>query len=184
MTTAPNEILTLNAHLRRLSKDHSADFSAMNSDPQVMEFFPRPLSIEESQSILEGIEREFADRGFGIYAVEVETEFAGVVGLSIPSFQAYFTPCVEILWRFRPRFWGRGIASEAAAAVLQMAFDTLLMPEVVAFAVMDNLRSIRVMERVGMKRDQRAYFDHPDVTDARLRRHVLYRATPAPCIPD
>ena len=177
MLIAPPEIPTRSGRLRRVAKDDIAAFSEMNADPRVMEFFPRPWSLEESHAALERIEREFTERGFGIYAVEFERDFAGIVGLSVPTFETYFTPCVEILWRLLPRFWGRGLASESGSAVLQMAFQTLKIPEVVAFAAAENARSIRVMERLGMERDQRAYFDHPAVTDIRLQRHVLYRAT-------
>jgi RimJ/RimL family protein N-acetyltransferase len=142
-----------------------------------MEFFPHPWSIEESHAAFERIDKGFTERGFGIYALEVDKEFAGIVGLSVPKFEAHFTPCVEILWRLLPRFWGRGLVSEAGTAVLQMAFQTLRMPEIVAFTAAENRRSIWVMERLGMERDQRAYFDHPAITEVRLQRHVLYRAT-------
>lgn len=58
-----------------------------------------------------------------------------------------------------------------------MAFANLGLVEVVAFAAVQNQRSIRVMERLGMKRDPEPFFNHPEVLDDRLRRHVLYRAT-------
>jgi RimJ/RimL family protein N-acetyltransferase len=174
---APSEILTSNGRLRRMVKSDLAAFSKMNADPRVMEFFPRPWSLEESHAALETIEVGFAERGFGIYALEYDKEFAGIVGLSVPTFEASFTPCVEILWRLLPRFWGRGLVSEAGVAVLKMAFQTLRMPEVVAFAAAGNVRSIRVMERLGMEWDRQKYFDHPAVTDIHLRRHVLYRAS-------
>jgi len=177
MQIAPSEILTSNGRLRRVATNDAPAFSEMNADPRVMKFFPHPWSLEESRAALEEIELGFAQRGFGIYALECEEEFAGIVGLSVPTFDASFTPCVEILWRLLPRFWGRGLASEAGVAVLKMAFQTLRMPEVVAFAAVGNVRSIRVMERIGMEWDRQKYFDHPAVTDIRLQRHVLYRAT-------
>ena len=88
-------------------KSDLAAFSKMNADPQVMEFFPRPWSFEESRAALEKIEVGFAERGFGTYALVYDEEFAGIVGLSVATFEASFTPCVEILWRLLPRFWGR-----------------------------------------------------------------------------
>jgi RimJ/RimL family protein N-acetyltransferase len=176
MLIAPPEILTTKGRLRRMVKSDLAAFSEMNSDPRVMEFFPHPWAIEESHAAFERIDKSFTKNGFGIYVLEFDKEFAGIVGLSAPEFEAYFTPCIEILWRLLPRFWGRGLVSEAAAAVLQVAFQTLKIHEVVAFTAVENKRSIRVMERLGMVRDQRAYFDHPALTDVRLQRHVLYRA--------
>lgn len=178
MLIAPSEILTSKGRLRRMVKSDSTDFSELNADPLVMEFFPRLWSPEESDATRERIEAAFGQRGFGVYALECDGEFAGILGLSVPTFSTSFTPCVEILWRLLPRFCGRGLASEAGVAVLKMAFQTLRMPEVVAFAVAENVRSIRVMERIGMKWDRQKYFDHPAVTEIRLQRHVLYRATP------
>jgi RimJ/RimL family protein N-acetyltransferase len=104
-------------------------------------------------------------------------EFRGIVGLSVPSFQAHFTPCVEILWRLDPKLWGQGLVTAAARVVLSMAFRTLKLAEVFAFAVVENQRSIRVMERIGMEQDPEPFFDHPAVAEDRLRRHVLYKAT-------
>jgi RimJ/RimL family protein N-acetyltransferase len=136
--------------------------------------YDQPVA-SESQAILQKINFSFDERDFGTYAVELETDFAGVIGLSVPSFEASFTPCVEILWRLRPSFYGKGIASEGAAPILDLAFRTLLLREVVAFTAAVNSRSIRVMERLGMKSEED--FEHPAVTDARLKRHVLYRAS-------
>src|SRR5690348_11032154 len=99
MRTAPPEILTPRARLRRLCEDDFADFTSMNADPQVMRYFPKPWTAEESRDAFDKVNTEFDQRGFGIYALEVEQQFAGVVGLSVPSFQSWFTPCVEILWR-------------------------------------------------------------------------------------
>jgi RimJ/RimL family protein N-acetyltransferase len=66
--------------------------------------------------------------------------------------------------RLLARFWGRGLVSEAGVVVLKIAFQTLRMPEVVAFAAAGNVPSIRVMERLGLKCDPHKYFDHPAVT--------------------
>lgn len=175
MKRAPSEIATPRLQLRQLRDEDTEPFAAMNADVRVMEFFPRLWSREESKAALVRIEEGFQDRGFGIYAVDVQNAFAGILGLSVPSFDAHFTPCVEILWRLAPQFWGRGYASEAAEAVLNMASQKLAIAEVVAFTVVDNLRSIRVMERLGMQRDPTGDFDHPAVAEPRLKRHLLYR---------
>jgi RimJ/RimL family protein N-acetyltransferase len=103
-------------------------------------------------------------------------ESSPVSWLSVPSFKAHFTPTVEILWRLDPRLWGRGLVTLAAREVLNLVFAELGLEEVVAFAVVRNQRSIRVMERLEMKRYSEPFFDHPGVSDERLRRHVLYRA--------
>jgi RimJ/RimL family protein N-acetyltransferase len=176
MGNAPSEILTSRTRLRRLCEGDLPAFARMNADPEVMRYFPKPWTAEESNSVFRRIHASFDEKGFGIYAVEVNSAFAGVVGLSTPSFQSWFTPCTEILWRLPTEFWGRGLASEAARTVLQMAAQSLALDEVFAFTVPANRRSIRVMEKIGMVPCDPLRFDHPGVEDPRFRQHLLYKA--------
>jgi RimJ/RimL family protein N-acetyltransferase len=179
MRATPSEIWTERALLRRLDSGDLAEFAKMNADADVMRFFPNPWTLDESRAVLQRINSAFDERGFGIYAVEFESHFAGVVGLSIPSFRSWFTPCVEVLWRLQTCFWGKGLAPETARAVLSMAFSTLLLPEVFAFTVPENRQSIRVMQKLEMKQHEPAFFDHPAVEAPALKRHVLYHVTPS-----
>lgn len=176
MVSAPSEIALPAGRLRRFLPQDIDAFAALNADPVVMEFFPHPWSFEESEAAFKQVQEGFSERGFGVYALESKGEFSGIVGLSVPSFKAYFTPCVEILWRLDPGFWGKGLVTVAAREVLNMAFRELNLPEVVAFTVVKNQRSVRVMERLGMERNTEPFFDHPAVSDDRLRRHILYKA--------
>ncbi len=143
-----------------------------------MEYFPALLTREESDATLEWIETHFKKRGFGLWAAElIETgELAGFIGLAVPRFTSSFTPCVEIGWRLAARFWGKGLATEGAREALRFGFEDVRLGEIVSFTVSQNLRSIRVMEKLGMRRDPAADFDHPFVAEGHpLRRHVLYR---------
>jgi RimJ/RimL family protein N-acetyltransferase len=143
-----------------------------------MEYFTGALSREESDTLASRIEAHFEQHGFGLWAVEIPnvTSFAGFVGLSVPRFKAPFTPCVEIGWRLASEYWGLGYATEGAQVVLDFAFKALRLDEVVSFTVPGNLRSRRVMEKLGMIHDPADDFDHPAIPDGhRLRRHVLYR---------
>jgi RimJ/RimL family protein N-acetyltransferase len=149
-----------------------------------MEHLPAALSLEESDRLAVAIEAHFDEHGFGLWAVDIPgvVAFAGFVGLSVPRFTARFTPCVEIGWRLAAEHWGRGYATEGARAALAFGFESLKLAEIVSFTVPGNLRSRRVMERVGMVHDSAGDFDHPALTEGhRLRRHVLYRITPARC---
>jgi RimJ/RimL family protein N-acetyltransferase len=179
MRAAPAAISTARALLRRLNSGDLAEFARMNADADVMRFFPNAWTFDQSRAVHQMINSGFDERGFGIYALEFESQFAGVVGLSIPSFQTWFTPCVEILWRLQTCFWGQGFSTEAAKAVLSMAFSTLLLPEVFAFAVPENRQSIRVMEKLGMKPHKPAFFDHPLIETPALKRHILYHVEPS-----
>jgi len=153
-------------------------FAEMNSDPRVMEFMPKVLTREESDAMVRRNAEHVATHGFGKWAVEIKAgaPFIGFVGLTVPAFEARFTPCVEIGWRLAAEHWGNGYATEAARAVLDFALDRAGLEEVVSFTVPANLRSLRVMERVGMIRSPADDFDHPNLPPGnRLRRHVLYR---------
>ena len=165
----------------RLRQWRAADlepFAALNADPVVMEFMGRSLTPAESDAFARKAASEIEQRGWGLWAVEVREggEFIGCVGLGVPSFQAHFTPCVELHWRLQRASWGRGFATEAARECLRFAFESLLLPEVVAFTALANARSRAVMERLDMHHDSAEDFDHPRLPAGHpLQRHVLYR---------
>jgi RimJ/RimL family protein N-acetyltransferase len=154
----------------------------MNADPEVMRFFLKSLSRMESEAAMERFREAITRRGWGLWAVEVDGAFAGFTGLSEPTFVSDFTPCVEIGWRFRPEYWGTGIACAAAREAEAFAFGPLKLPELVSFTTESNLRSRRLMERLGFSRNPAEDFLHPLVpAEHPLVRHVLYRkSAPAP----
>jgi RimJ/RimL family protein N-acetyltransferase len=181
-STPPESITTPRLLLRRWRPDDLEPFAAMNADPRVMEFFQKCATRDESDAMAARIQAHFDEKGFGLWAVEIPgvAPFAGFIGLYTPSFEAHFTPCVEIGWRLAVLFWSHGYATEGAAAVLRFAFDAIQLPEVVSMTAVINVRSWRVMERVGMTRSPADDFDHPLVPEGhRLQRHVLFRAKPA-----
>lgn len=143
-----------------------------------MEFFTAPLSAEESEVMVDYIESHFEVYGFGLWATELREngEFVGFIGLAVPTFKAAFTPAVEIGWRLSANEWGRGLATEGAREVVHHAFDDLGLKSLVSFTVPPNVRSRRVMEKIGMTHDPADDFDHPRVPEGHpFRRHVLYR---------
>jgi RimJ/RimL family protein N-acetyltransferase len=164
--------------LRRRTAADREPFAALNADPRVREFFPSLMSREESDASADRIDAHFREHGYGLWAVEIPgiTPFAGFVGLAHIKIDAHFSPCVEIGWRLAVPYWGQGYATEAARASLAFGFDTLRLAEIVSYTAVQNSRSRRVMERIGMTRDPAEDFDHPSVAEGHpLRRHVLYR---------
>jgi RimJ/RimL family protein N-acetyltransferase len=164
--------------LREWRASDREPFATLNADPRVMEFFPSPLSREESDRLTDRIEEHFQQHGFGVWAVEVRTKsrFIGFIGLNVPTFEAHFTPCVEIGWRLGYESWGLGLATEGARVAVRYGFEMLGLKEIVSFTVPVNVRSRRVMEKLGMKHDEADDFDHPGLPAGHLlRRHVLYR---------
>jgi RimJ/RimL family protein N-acetyltransferase len=153
-------------------------FAAMNADPRVTEFLSTQLSREESDALVDRFVNEWADDGFGLWAIErlEDGVLLGFTGLARPRFEAHFTPAVEVGWRLAAGAWGHGYATEAADAAVRYGFEVIGLDEIVSFTVPANVRSRAVMERIGMSHDPADDFDHPRLPSGhRLRRHVLYR---------
>jgi RimJ/RimL family protein N-acetyltransferase len=169
------ELRTERLLLRQWRDEDRAPFAALNADPVVMEHFPSTMTREASDAFVDFNIATIAERGWGLWAVEANGEFIGFVGLNEPRFEAHFTPAIEIGWRLARDAWSHGYATEAARAVLDYAFDDLGLDEIVSFTTVANQPSRRVMERIGMTHDPADDFDHPNVTDERIKPHVLYR---------
>jgi RimJ/RimL family protein N-acetyltransferase len=171
-----NPVHTEEIVLRQWRDSDLEPYAAMNANPEVMRYFPAPLNRAETAASLQRVRRAIDERGWGLWAVDVDGEFAGFAGLNVPTFSAPFMPCVEIGWRFHRKFWGRSLAYRAARAALSFGFESLKLAEVVSFTAATNLRSRRLMERLGLEHEADGDFDHPSLPEGHaLRRHVLYR---------
>src|SRR5262249_35476233 len=128
-----------------------------------MEHYPSLLTRAESDAAVDRIEASFDRRGFGNWAVEVPgaADFVGYIGVSVPASDAPSMPAVEIGWRLDRRHWGRGYATEGARAALEFGFSKIGLHEIVSFTVPANVRSWRVMERLGVTRGPPDAFEHP-----------------------
>jgi ribosomal-protein-alanine N-acetyltransferase len=171
-------IVTERLFLREWRDTDVNPFAAMNSDPRVMQYFPETYSEERTRRFVARIEACWAENGYGLWAVERQDtgRFIGYVGLWPATFPAPFTPAVEVGWRLAADQWGNGYATEAARASLGYGFDTVGLDEIVSFTSGLNVRSWRVMERLGMRRDASGDFEHPNVPEGHpVRPHVLYR---------
>lgn len=161
--------------LRRWREEDRVPFADLNADPVVMEHFPAPLSRADSDALVDRVEADLDARGYGLWAVEADGRFVGFTGLQVPRAALPVGPCVEVGWRLARAAWGHGYATEAAAAAIVDA-RTRGVGEVVSFTATTNLRSARVMQRLGMTHDPADDFDHPSVpVGSPLRRHLLYR---------
>lgn len=164
--------------LRPWEPDDLPAFATLNADPRVMEFMAARLDRAASDALATRIDEHFERHGFGLWAVEPRggPRFIGFIGLSIPRFTTAFTPCVEIGWRLAAEHWGRGYATEGAKEALRHGFERIGLEEIVSFTTRVNLRSRRVMQKLGMRHDPVDDFEHPALAaDHPLRPHVLYR---------
>jgi RimJ/RimL family protein N-acetyltransferase len=151
--------------LRQWRDSDLEPYVAMNADPEVMRYFPSLWTHEKSEASLIRQRTLIEQRGWGFWVLDVDGTFAGLVGLAIPNFEASFMPCVEVGWRLRREYWGRGIAYRGALQALDYGFRILV-----------NVRSWRLMERLAFVHDAANDFDHPSIAEGHeLRRHVFYR---------
>jgi len=157
-------------------------------DPAVRKYFPNLLTREESKAHIAIIEKNFDQKGYGLFAAEWKETgaFIGFIGLSHPAFEIP-TPDgtahpkgapspIEIGWRISSHYWGRGLATEGAAACLRAGFDRWNMDEIYSFTSIHNHPSEKVMIRIGMI--HQGTFAHPSLPAGHwLSEHLLYKAT-------
>jgi RimJ/RimL family protein N-acetyltransferase len=146
MTTLETERLTL----RTWTLEDFDDFAAMSADPMVMQFLSvdgKPLSPFAAWQGLSSIIGHWALRGFGMFSV-VERSTGTFIG-RVGPWQPEGWPDFEIGWTLRSEYWGRGYATEAASRCITYAFTELQRSHLVSLILPDNLRSIRVAERLG-----------------------------------
>jgi RimJ/RimL family protein N-acetyltransferase len=175
----PLEFNTERLALRVWRADHRPAFSEMNSDTEVMRYFPALQTDAQSNATVDAWLDHFAQHGWGNWAVELRatSEFLGFIGLNIPRRQLPFSPCVEVGWRLKRAAWGHGYATEGATACLRHGFTQFGLAEIVSFTALLNTPSIKVMERIRMA-NANADFEHAGVPEGSpLRPHCLYKAT-------
>ena len=161
--------------LRSWKSEDLPCFAAINSNPQVMKYFPALLTDEETETFYNRIQAEFKRNGWGLYAVELKGTgaFIGYVGLHEIGFDAEFPPGIEIGWRLDADYHNKGYATEAAKKVLELARKQGL-ARVYSFTAVVNKPSERVMQKIGMEKILE--FNHPKLSDdSPLLRHVLYQ---------
>jgi RimJ/RimL family protein N-acetyltransferase len=147
----------------------------INTDEEVMEFFPAKPSEKETLTFIARMQQQFAEKGFCYFAVDfLETgAFIGFIGLSVQTFIADFTPCTDIGWRLKRSEWGKGYAMEGALACLEYGFNHLELEHIYAMAPEANTRSEGVMKKTGMKKVRN--FEHPKLLlHESLKDCVLY----------
>ncbi len=164
------DVSTDRLRLRQFHVDDLDGLAAVFANPEVWQFpYGRAFTREETEAFLVTQRRQWDERGFGLWIVELgpSEEIIGYVGLSVPTFLPEILPAVEVGWRFAPQFWGQGYAAEGARAALSEGFTTLGLTEITSVPQAGNPASSAVCERIGM------HFDRKVVIPANDRRGEL-----------
>lgn len=161
---------------RRWREEDRPLFASMNANDKVMKYFPNKLNRQQSDSFIDNIKKHFSECGYGLWVVEVKDtkEFIGFIGFYTATFEAYFTPCVEIGWRLDHKYWNKGYATEGANACLKYGFEALGLEVVYSFTAKTNTPSSNVMKKIGLNKEDEFY--HPKLSkEDPLCLHVLYK---------
>lgn len=151
---------------------------ALNLDPVNMRYFPRIYSADESRESFTRISERLSESEFGLWAAQEQLtgEFMGFIGLAkqdLPGLS--FMPCVEIGWRLDRKYWGKGYATEAATVVLDYGLNTLELTEIFSYTAPQNLPSINVMRKIGLRARPELDFAHPRIPDGNhVKAHLVY----------
>lgn len=168
--------------LRAWRDEDRAPFAAINADAEVMRYFEAPLTREQSDDAIDRYNMQLVRDGFTMFAAEERErgELAGVLGMQTMRYEIpnLPQPAVEIGWRLGLHAQGRGLATEGARRIVEHAFNTLGLDQVVAITVAGNAASRKVMEKLGMTHRPELSFDHPSIAVGHCyRRHILYSLT-------
>jgi RimJ/RimL family protein N-acetyltransferase len=171
-----DNIRTARLVMRRWRDTDRDVYAAMNADPEVMRYFPATLDRAASNASIDRIEELFDQQGFGLWALEVAAtgEFIGFTGLNPMPGGVPGAGGMEVGWRLARDAWHQGLATEAAAAAVDVAFGGAGLDRIWSMTAVLNRPSQAVMLRIGMTPQE--FFDHPKVAVGHpLRRHIAYR---------
>ncbi|MCB2410307.1 GNAT family N-acetyltransferase [Hymenobacter lucidus] len=146
--------------LRPMQPDDAPGILALDSDPQVLRYVPGKLlsTLDEAAEVVQYVRRQYEQNGVGRWAVvrRDTQEFIGWCGIKLMNDHVVNgrTNYHDIGYRLLPKHWGQGYASEAARGSLDYAFQEMKLPEIHATAMQDNLASCRILERLGLEKQQ------------------------------
>jgi len=156
-----------------------SDISKMidiNSNPDVMKFFPAIATKIQTAEFIDRMKLMYIEKGYCYFAVDQlkDKSFIGFIGLCYQTYKSQFTPGVDIGWRLNKKYWNNGFATEGAKKCLDYGFNKLELKEIIATAPIINIKSIRIMEKIGM--NKLIEFKHPRLrSDKRLENCLCYK---------
>jgi RimJ/RimL family protein N-acetyltransferase len=160
-TAGVDELRTGRLVLRRWRPEDEPAMAQINRDPEVERYLNRPVDDQAIGAFYSQIVGHWETHGYGPWALEsrepdLEGHFLGFAGLAhVPPFLAAAGSAPELGWRLRRSVWGRGLATEAALAARDDAFDRLSLPEIISIIHPENERSQRIAVKLGMQRWRR-----------------------------
>ena len=161
--------------VRRWLPDDVERMRPLATDPRVLRYIGdgRPWSDDRLRRFVRGGIEQAKSRGWVLWPL---VHKADELMIGFCGFDAGFPPDVEIGWRLLPEYWGRGLATEAARAVLDYGFRTFHFPRVISVAQPANVASVRIMEKLGLRFDRRFVHNGIEVVCYAIDNAVVARA--------
>ena len=158
---------TKRLRLEEVKKNHFNDLYSLLSNSKVHKHFPKALNKNEAKEFYDRIQNRYKSDGYCFWAVIriVDNEFLGICGILRQEVDGQVE--AEIGYRFIDKFWCNGYATEAAKGCIGYAKEKLRKSSIISLIRPDNIPSIRVAEKNGLKLEKETIFhDLP---------HQLYR---------
>lgn len=143
--------------IRDLTEHDLEGIFVLDSDSRVHEFLgQKPITKkEEALKYIKDVQQQYTERGVGRWAIETKdtSEFVGWCGLRLYSDYTFnnHTNFYDIGYRLRPKFWGKGFATEASKECLNYAWNTLQLKTVYGITEQHNEASHRVLLKIGLQ---------------------------------
>lgn len=135
--------------LREFNFDDANNLYQLNLDPEVIKYTgDPPFETSETARLFIYNYKDYKLNGFGRWAIELKSDgsFIGWSGLKLNEDNE-----IDLGYRFLKSAWGKGYATEAAHACLQYGFDKLGFNRIIARVAKENVGSIKVVDKLGMK---------------------------------
>ena len=147
----------------KLAPAHLGELTTLHLDPEACRYLGGVRTPESTSAYLDVNLAHWAEHGYGLWVVRMsDGAFAGRVGIRHTLLEG--APEVEIAYTFKPELWGRGLATEAADALVRLWRARLDVPSLVGIASIENYASRRVLAKAGFKYEREAtYHDEPVV---------------------
>lgn len=174
-------VMTPRLRLRAFTPDDAAALHRIMELGEVMRYFPTPTppTLEQVEKFIARQLEHWSEHGLGWWAIDslADDRLVGWAGLQhLPE-----TTETEVAYLIGREYWGKGLAVEAALAGLRFGFDALGKDTIIAVVHIDNVRSYRVLDKLGMTRDRRDSYFGIEVyhyTMDKTTFHQLYPTTP------
>lgn len=149
-------IVTERLLLREFRMVDAESLFEMESDPEVLTYLMKaPLKeLQEIIPYIEGVQKQYQENGIGRWVmIEKQSgEIIGWTGLKLETLETNgFTNYIDLGYRMKPKFWGKGYATESSLVSVKYGFDILGVEKICGAAHVDNIASNKVLQKAGLK---------------------------------